>query len=364
LIGAYLRKHTLRSNGRRTELNPEHIPELDGLRGCAIAAVLIYHFSNELPKIPGVGLLIHFGWSGVDLFFVLSGFLITRILVKTRTRPGFFKNFYARRLLRIFPVYYWTLAVVIPLFGAVAALRAAIPSRHDLSFYWIYLQNWTPLMQALNQQSFGHFWSLAVEEQFYWIWPVVVWRVPSRRLMAVSISGFFLAFALRLLIPSHWFIWRATFTRMDALMMGSICTLALDNSLFKKWLSKRVKFFAIPSLCLLAAVIFGDRFLGERFTDTVGLSAIAVSYGLLLLYAAHAQGAIGAVLRSSMLTGLGKYSYGIYVYHLPLAAMLALIPIHSGLLMFALLMTGSIGLGAVSYELAEKRILRLKSRFA
>lgn len=364
LISNHIQGQAPASKNRSAQAKPEHIPELDGLRGCAIAAVLIYHFSNQLPRIPGIGLLIHFGWSGVDLFFVLSGFLITRILAKTRTHPGFFRNFYARRVLRIFPVYYWTLAIVIPIFDAVPALRSAIPSHHDLSFYWLYLQNWTPLMQAVNQQSFGHFWSLAIEEQFYWIRPLVVWSVPPRRLMAVSIAGFFLAFALRLSISSHWFIWRATFTRMDALMMGSICALALDHPTVREWLGKRAKILVIPALFLLAGVILGDRLLGERFTDTLGLSAIALSYGLLLLYAAHAQGAVRRVFRSSALTGLGKYSYGIYVYHVPIAAMLSLTPIHTGLKMFLLLMVTSIGLGALSYELAEKKILGLKSRFA
>ena len=172
-----------------TRASTSRVPALDGLRGIAVLLVLIHHFSG----IPAAGLGVPtgfyrewlrfatIGWAGVDLFFVLSGFLITSILYDAKGPAlAFFKNFYARRALRIFPVYY--VLVVFMLFllpWIIPGEEAASAKLRDNQLWlWFYLRNIQSLadFQSLigTGHLVGHLWSLAVEEQFYLVWPMVV----------------------------------------------------------------------------------------------------------------------------------------------------------------------------------------------
>src|SRR5262249_15937795 len=145
-------------------------PELDGLRGIAILLVLMLHQTEAL-RDTGWRTFWSFGWAGVDLFYVLSGFLITGILLDARAQEGFFRRFYWRRVLRILPLYYlWLLffTVVLPLSGA--SLAPLLSARHGQLWWWVHLSNW--------HFAFGHevptgisiAWSLSIEEQFYLLW--------------------------------------------------------------------------------------------------------------------------------------------------------------------------------------------------
>src|SRR6266704_2509367 len=163
-------------------LRQHAFPGLDGVRGIAILLVMFFHFANMKPasKIDGYFYAFtHYGWSGVDLFFVLSGFLITGILVDARGSPSYFKAFYARRALRILPAYYgflFVIFVVLPLLGLGAGANYMLARQHQ-GWYWLHLTN---VMMAIGEIP-GHgsnpstrFWSLAVEEQFYFLWPAIV----------------------------------------------------------------------------------------------------------------------------------------------------------------------------------------------
>src|SRR5687768_1805284 len=174
---------------------PSHWPALDGLRGTAVIAVLVCHYAVLLPRTPAVGLL-EIGWAGVDLFFVLSGFLITGILLDARGTPHYLRNFYARRALRIFPLYYGFLAVTLLVSLAVKLapgasheglrhLWAAQPS------LWTYTANyWMPAQTAWSPWSevVIPLWSLSVEEQFYLVWPLVVCRLSERGLVRLCVG--------------------------------------------------------------------------------------------------------------------------------------------------------------------------------
>src|ERR1700677_2473843 len=174
-----------------------HIPALDGVRGVAILLVLINHFSpekdygNTLAKIfqPVTNSMT----VGVDLFFVLSGFLITGILLRSRSSNRYFRNFYSRRALRIFPLYYFVLILlaiglhVIPSWRNLTTLRDAWP------WYWFYGTNYLICQTGFTfldhaQVSLGHFWSLAVEEHFYLFWPLMVWLLSDRALLRLCIA--------------------------------------------------------------------------------------------------------------------------------------------------------------------------------
>jgi peptidoglycan/LPS O-acetylase OafA/YrhL len=164
------------------------IPALDGLRGIAIILVMLHHFTYYRPEtgidavIAGVPL---FGWVGVDLFFVLSGFLITGILLDSRGSTRYFTNFYARRTLRIFPLYYLVLflaLVALPQFPSVHTVLAGdieMPPRWP---YWAYLTNFSVAERGFVHGWVDVAWSLAIEEQFYLVWPLVIWLCPQRLL--------------------------------------------------------------------------------------------------------------------------------------------------------------------------------------
>jgi len=160
------------------------VPALDGLRGIAIILVMLHHFTYYRPTSgideQIVSVLIFF-WTGVDLFFVLSGFLITGILLDTRGNERYFTSFYARRILRIFPLYYLILflaLVVLPKFPAVHTVLIGQDASVDLPPqwpYWLYLTNFSIADRGWVHGWVDVAWSLAIEEQFYLIWPLVVW---------------------------------------------------------------------------------------------------------------------------------------------------------------------------------------------
>ena len=172
---------------------PNHKPELDGIRGIALLAVMLSHGG---PLIIRGGILSKIlvysmvpGWSGVELFFVLSGFLIAGILLKTKSADNYFSSFYARRFLRIFPIYYLAVTVALLVAGHNSWWNAQLPPLLKTRIaYYFYLQNWPIFWKNhvfIVGNAFGHFWSLAVEEQFYLICPLIIWLLPEN-----AISGF------------------------------------------------------------------------------------------------------------------------------------------------------------------------------
>jgi peptidoglycan/LPS O-acetylase OafA/YrhL len=167
---------------RRPSQSEKHLPALDGIRGLAVLGVLIVHADvllNTTRQVEHVLVVLsEFGAYGVDLFFVLSGFLITGILLETKESPKYFSSFYARRFLRLFPVYYGYLLVVALIFPALHhAIRTSMTDYGGgWGWYLAYCSNWKPGHGA-SDPCLGHFWSLAVEEQFYLLWPAMIFRL-------------------------------------------------------------------------------------------------------------------------------------------------------------------------------------------
>src|SRR5208282_6334564 len=170
--------------------------------------------------------MLNFGWAGVDLFFALSGFLITGILLDTRKADNYFSAFYAGRVLRIFPLYYSVLVLILGA-AAVSHQRQGLPLAADQKLYFVYLTNWLVLWKGQwGPNILGHFWSLAVEEQFYLLWPLCVWLLISRRLAKVTVGASVIALLVRILWVAHagpsQAIVMATVTRMDTLLCGAL----------------------------------------------------------------------------------------------------------------------------------------------
>jgi len=371
-------------------MGPRNIRALDGIRGIAIILVMLHHFVVVLPPQNGVlrfiKTLFEYGWSGVDLFFVLSGFLITGILIDTRTATNYFRAFYVRRVLRIFPLYY---AVLIAVF-AVATFRVPrpwlAPVAGDGKLYFLYLTNWLALWKGpWGPNLLGHFWSLAVEEQFYLIWAVCAWLLIPSRLAKFAIGGSVIALICRLVWVAHTgpsqAVVMATVTRMDSLFCGALAAIVFRDRAKLEAIRGKLPYIAMVAVFTFAAgVIVAARFSNwERaiFVETYGLTLLAAGFAAFVLHAAVTDDTgtlLQSILGKRTLTRFGKYSYGIYVFHVPILMLCGVliyryggVPIFEKLwvsiLYFVFLFGASFYTAKFSYEYFERHFLNLKRFF-
>jgi peptidoglycan/LPS O-acetylase OafA/YrhL len=363
-----------------------HMAALDGVRGVAIVLVVAHMLSPLVAPVnlTGKALVVVFetGWIGVQLFFALSGFLITGILLDTQKATNYFSAFFARRVLRIFPLYYATLVVtfgLVPLLGPSGAALA-----HDRShqiWLWTYLENWVEPFGA-GSRVFPHFWSLAVEEQFYLLWPFALrGRGPRGCLklcLAVAIASLAIRVAMLACGGSSGELYSFTVTRMDALALGGAGAAALRiPALSERLLRCRGRLGWSAAATGLVGALLTHGYARESVAGaTLGYTFLSVTFALGVVAAAGADvaPATAAWLRIPALRALGRYSYGMYVFHKPLHDLLGkpllarLGPIASQSATIACIYV-TCGLATtyvaayVSYELFESRFLRLKARF-
>jgi peptidoglycan/LPS O-acetylase OafA/YrhL len=319
----------LASEPRPQPLSSGYIPALDGVRGIAICAVLFVHsfpiVTAALPQETArmISRIGDVGAFGVDLFFVLSGFLITGILIDTRSSPRYFRNFYARRFLRLFPLYYLYLAFVALLLPWLHAIfRTSIPD-YNGNWWWylLYFCNWKT-GNAVGDPSLGHFWSLAVEEQFYLVWPAIVLLLSRRYLVLCCGAVTLLSLGLRLAWAHdnvYWnVIYRLTVTRLDTLALGALAALAVRSQRWRPLCEKYSGAMILAGMGTFAMIValVGSASWEEKPIQTIGAFAAAVGFtGLVLGAALYRSGPLYRFLMSPVLTAYGKYSYGIYVYH-------------------------------------------------
>ena len=302
------------------------IIELDGLRGLAVLLVLFHHLviHSKIARNSFVDLytfkVAASAWIGVDLFFVLSGFLITGILYDSKNTKGYFQNFYIRRALRIFPLYFGFLALF------VAAAPNLLPEDANL-WYWTYLSNIYIVVQNgwPDPPHLVHFWSLAIEEQFYLLWPLAVLALDRRKMIRLSIACMTVAIVLRVISPlgmSPLDGYVLLPTRMDSLAAGAVVALLVRSDEGRNF----VRTWAVPVLYATGILIFG-RFLYKRGLNVLDPVVRTYGYTLLAVAAASLIGILVTVddkrwlrrgLSMPWLTQLGKYSYGIYVLHHPI----------------------------------------------
>lgn len=289
---------------------PSHIPELDGLRGLAIALVLVYHCHPKLESTH-LDVIAQWGWIGVNLFFVLSGFLITGIIADSREDPRFFRNFYARRALRIWPVYVLILLLnyfFVPLiFGnfwwGVHEMRSA-PWLH----YIFFVQN---LFFIALPGTLGPTWSLAIEEQFYVFWAPFARSFRNRTLVPFLIAVLIASPFIRLANFS-FFTKTHTLTHLDGLAIGSLIALGLRTFDLPRVALRRL---ANAGLLLGAFGVILMLLHGSAFTD----SLLALGFGGMLLSALLVTGErtwYARALTARPLNYLGTISYGLYMVHI------------------------------------------------
>jgi peptidoglycan/LPS O-acetylase OafA/YrhL len=345
-----------------------HLPSLDGVRGLAVLLVLAFHaWPSQWTS---------FGWMGVDLFFVLSGFLITGILVDARDAPGRARTFYIRRVLRILPLYYGVLVlmfVVLPLVHRPTSLVYAQLS-HDQIWYWTYTSNWLLGLEIPPHFNYmNHFWSLAVEEQFYLMWPLIVWHTSRRTALRIAAGAIAGALLCRIVLADAGVWWLATYfltpCRVDALAVGSLVALALrapgDPAATVRRVSDGMLRAAIGVTALVVlALVFAHTGFAEkvRLPVSVNLSAVAWIFGWLVTVAATRQ---PRVLQWAPLRAAGQYSYGIYVVHPFVFEYVRRYWAGDGIFLRGVVVAvASVLLAWLSYHGYEKHFLRLKARLA
>ena len=369
-----------------------HKPELDGIRGIAILAVLGSHVITVMQVLPwtaSMRVLNHIlipGWAGVDLFFVLSGFLITGILLRTKTAPSYyFRSFYWRRILRIFPIYYSSLIVLLMIGHFSRFFHSALPSSliYRVS-YFLFMQNWPAFWggRFLDNNLLGSYWSLAVEEQFYLLWPILILKISERKMMRLCITGLILAPILRILLVKYVYgtnfaLMELTTSRMDGLLAGSFCALYTHSQrklLPLRWISSAMAVGA-TTLTFIVVKTSGSELIGTgKYMHTIGVTGFALLSSSLVALSQYRFRWLQQPLCAGWLRAMGKYSYGIYIYHAfiffgmrqlltriphrpdPLPFFPALIWAISGVLL-------AIGVAKVSFDLFESRFLALKKYF-
>ena len=307
-----------------------HIPALDGIRGLAILIVLIYHFTPQGDGVQhGIAQIIartiDMGWTGVDLFFVLSGFLITGILLRSKSSPRYFLNFYGRRTLRIFPLYYFVLLLVAIALRTIPALSQYDKMRSDWKYYWFYGTNFLVARDGWNVQGqkwlyLGYLWSLAVEEHFYLFWPVVVRLFSARSLIGVCLAILVIAPVLRGLSPILGQSERAsdvlTQCRMDTLAIGALLAVFVQQTSPARVLRRFGWIGLMCSILFAAYVVQSVRFPGFAATPfrIFGRSIVALMFASLICLAINGNW-ITTVMTWRPMRFFGVYSYGIYIYH-------------------------------------------------
>lgn len=380
--------------GSFTISDSTRVAALDGVRGLAILLVMSTHFTLIhhgvlLDRI--VGAVGRLGWSGVDLFFVLSGYLITSILLQNRDKPNYFRNFYARRILRIFPLYYFVVfvaTVVMPLIPFISQQPFFRPvSTWTLPMYWFYLSN---IPVAFTQEHMHDVlaitWSLAIEEQYYMVWPWVVKRCSLTTLKrlclslaAVSLISRMVAIALGAdKYPPYAF----TLCRMDPIALGSLLAVMVRQRGFEGL--RRLR----PATGWLAAACIGvliwcaishktTGFVGAP-GQTFGYTAFAILYWCVLL--ATLTSPKGTIINwfftRRWLIFLGRYSYAIYLFHMPIHRVMRewVYPpeqfatlwgsrIPGQLIFYVLCAVPTIVVALLSWHLLEKHCLKLKRFF-
>lgn len=360
-------------------------PALDGLRGVAIVLVYIFHYGGGLRSpnafVRTLGYFTESGWTGVILFFALSGFLITGSLWDSRDERDVLRNFYARRVLRIFPLYY---AVVLFALLASVARGTRLAELKPVLLYTGFLQNLPGLVSTallpISPLPLFHLWSLAVEEQFYILWPALV-LFAIKRSRALHLSLWIVALSELFRILTHLPIVPPDFaatldpfllTHAGTLALGAALALALRGPQWRfveRWAV--TAFWSGLALYLLASWRSGSFYLSPYPQFTVGLLGVGIASTAIIPLAMRA-GPLRTVLSSLPLRFLGRISYGFYVLHIFIEPFIDVLGEHAAhaslgakyqLARFLIAFPVTVALASLSYYFFELPILARKRRF-
>jgi len=373
------------------------VPQLDGLRGIAIFLVLIWHYGvNNFDYVEGTlapnsiaayaWACLSLGWSGVDLFFVLSGFLIGGILMDNRQADNFFQVFYVRRVCRIFPLYFlWLLLFCGVIWAAYrlllpTSLNALVADPLPLWSYATFTQNLVMAYRnVFGPNWMGITWSLAVEEQFYCTLPFVIRYVEPRKLPWV-LGGFILAAPLLRVAISFWFesgplaAYVLTPCRADALLLGALCAWMVRQPHVSRLLAQHVAaLYAVFVVLLAGTVALAVNYnpLISYGWPNLGYTWLALFYTcFLLISVTEKRGVVKAIAMNVVLRRLGLIAYGVYLFHVAILGLAHGLIAHQGpiirnardLMVTALALALTVALAQLSWNMFEKPLVDLGHR--
>jgi peptidoglycan/LPS O-acetylase OafA/YrhL len=348
------------------------VPQLDGLRAIAVGLVILFHYGVPFEGNPLLGPIISNGWVGVDLFFVMSGFLIGGIVIANREAANFYSVFYLRRFLRIFPLYYLLLSVV----AIAVALGWMPPSHAPFLLYAVYLQNIvTAFTHDYGLPWLQVTWSLAIEEHFYLLLPILVGLLRPKLLFHVLLFGIFAAIISRILgyvIPVSYprdFARFFTLCRVDDLFYGVLLAVAVRSERAATIIQGHRPAFYLGAvlfgLGFLVASHFDSRVHNEILICTIGLSLLGPLFSCVVILAVmHESSLISRMMKGQILGWIGKRAYAIYLFHIPVIESVKATFRHFGfhhsgglLVMPALILT--LGLATASWLLIEAPLINL-----
>ena len=368
--------------------------ELDGLRGIAVLMVMAFHIFNRAPGylidnqtfIITLNKIAQIGWAGVDIFFVLSGFLITSILLNTKNTPHYFKNFYARRILRISPLYFLVIGAILIFLPFITPHANVHGGQASWPYFLFSLQNWL-VIHALKLGVYptpaNPLWSLAIEEQFYLIWPMLVFFISRRKLVFLTIAILVGSLIFRLLFvqlagmsrDTAPFLYFSSITRLDGFAVGALLAIAYQSEHWKRIFARYSWLLLIVVLPVIAAIMIYSRNTNplqiDYYLNTWGYSLIALAAGaiLVILTTGSSETIPRRFFRNDALSFFGKYSYAMYLLHFPIMLMVLNMDFarHRGeqswfifvFLTFGLTILGSL----LTWNLLEKPMLKLKKYF-
>lgn len=287
---------------------PSYIPELQGLRGLAVLAVVLYHSHVRLEGTWFYAAAL-WGWAGVNLFFVLSGFLITSILLEARGKPHYFRNFYGRRVLRIWPVY--LLVLIVTYARADWFVGKPILEAIQTAPWWAYLLLIQNLFHLVLPPGIGPTWSLAIEEQYYFVWAPLVRVLTRPWTLAMVLAGALVAAPWFRFHHYSWITPTHTLTHLDGIAMGSLLALGLYTVPMSRraWLALGICGVAI-GFPLAGTIAGGTAFLDCALTLGFGGSVLAA------IASTGIRNPVNLLLRRGPLPFYGRISYGMYMTHI------------------------------------------------
>lgn len=296
--------------------------QLDGLRGVAALMILAFHSFQFIVHAPVISHLLRFGWSGVDLFFVLSGFLIGNQLQRNKAKPKYFSSFYLKRICRICPLYFLCIA------GAFICMRSMqVVCSIPVWGYLFFLQNFWRWQSHLGTPFLGPTWSLAIEENFYFVMPFLVRYLNKVNLIRICVIVTLLLPCLRALVcfthPAPELA--IDMLRPDGLFLGVLAAFLVSSNkvdlLFRRRAS--LALFGVVSVGVVAVIVFNQKSFGTfLFKGCLGYSAVALFYTYILLFTFHKPtGIVARSLQISPLKKLAKVSYGVYLLQNPIVSL-------------------------------------------
>lgn len=298
------------------DITGKYLPQLDGVRGLAILLVISFHYVGFLK-------IFSFGWVGVDLFFVLSGYLITSRLYATKNQDNYFLKFYRNRILRIFPVYFGTLIAFYTGFNSLLSAEN-LPSFNYYNNYWwsfaLFIENWTFIIEMPVQDHLLHFWSLAIEEQFYLVWPLFLFLSINRKyILNILLIAIVVIIGARSAIyfqhpsfkESPYYFYN-TFCRMDGFIAGGGLFLLQQKASLKRFQN----WFWLLPIAIGTGIYFTDTTQANSFISTIGYTLLALFFAGIINYITINPGStVSVIFSAKWIRFIGKISYGLYIYH-------------------------------------------------